>query len=50
MDNSANYFAKQMNLKEILQHYVPEGFCWCKNLNFLGEKGEDEAVDHKMDL
>ncbi len=32
------------------KHYVPKGFCWCKNLNFFGEKWMDEAVDHEMEL
>ncbi len=42
-----------MNLQEIVctqKQYVPKGFYRCKNLNVIGEKQGDEAVDHEMDL
>ena len=49
-----DYVPKQVNLQEKFStqtlHYVPKGFYWHKNLNFLKEKWGDEAVDHKMDL
>ena len=57
IDNSADYFAKQVNLQEILCTHklcmvgLPKASANEKKLNFSGEKWGDELrLDHKMDL